>query len=63
VAVAWIVTALDRFLIHRGFDDPPTQIMLLALLPRCQPVWLVRHSDDCQRWRNSKKRNRYFASG
>jgi hypothetical protein len=33
VAVASIVTALDRFLIRRGFDDPPTQIMLLALLP------------------------------
>jgi NhaP-type Na+/H+ or K+/H+ antiporter len=32
VAVAWIVTALDRFLICPGFDDPPTQIMLLALL-------------------------------
>jgi NhaP-type Na+/H+ or K+/H+ antiporter len=27
------VTTLDRFLIRRGFDDPPTQIMLLALLP------------------------------
>ncbi len=33
VAIAWVVTAVDRILIRRGFDDPPTQITLLALLP------------------------------
>lgn len=32
-AIAWVVTTLVRYLLRRGFDDPPTQIMLLALLP------------------------------
>jgi monovalent cation/hydrogen antiporter len=62
------VTALDRFLIRRGFDDPPTQIMLLALLPFA--VYLVANQFDLSGILAAvsvgvtpKRRNRYLASG
>jgi monovalent cation/hydrogen antiporter len=62
------VTALDRFLICPGFDDPPTQIMLLALLPFA--VYLVANQFDLSGILAAvsvgvtpKRRNRYLASG